>query len=157
MADFDLIVDTLYVGSVWAGMQPERLAEAGVGSVLKLTAGDLSELDGLNVLDLSFPDAQSIPPGFLRRGVDFIAAEQAAGRGVLVMCAAGISRSPTFVLAYLVEKKGCDLREAFQRVRAARPIAAPHPVLWLSLLAFLGTPYSWADVQSWLTGDLRPH
>ena len=75
--------------------------------------------------DLSFPDAQSIPPSFLRRGVDFIAAEQAAGRGVLVMCAAGISRSPTFVLAYLVEKKGYDLREAFQRVRAARPIAAP--------------------------------
>jgi atypical dual specificity phosphatase len=157
MADFDLVIDTLYVGSVWAGMQPERLTEAGIGSVLKLTAGDLSELDSLNVLDLSFPDAQSIPLGYLRRGVDFIAAEQAAGRGVLVMCAAGISRSPTFVLAYLVEKKGYDLREAFRLLRVARSIAAPHPALWLSLLAFLNTPYSWADVQSWLTGDLRPY
>jgi protein-tyrosine phosphatase len=156
MANFDLIIDTLYVGNVWASQQPERLAEASIESVLKLTVGNLEELNGLHVLELPFPDAQPIPPGYLRRGVDFIAAEQAAGRGVLVMCAAGISRSATFALAYLVEQ-GYDLHEAFRLMREARPIAAPHPVLWMSLLAFLDTPYTWGDVRNWLTYDLGKH
>ena len=58
----------------------------------------------------------------LERAVEFIhGAIQNDGR-VLVHCAAGISRSTTVVLAYLVAKRGMSLRKAFEHTLEARPV-----------------------------------
>jgi protein-tyrosine phosphatase len=97
---------------------------------------------------LAFPDGWLIPQGYLRRGLDFVHVNEAAGNGVLIMCAAGVSRSATFTLAYLVER-GYDLQDAFLHLRECRPIVSPHPSLWISLLEFFDEPYSLNDVLSW--------
>jgi predicted protein tyrosine phosphatase len=46
---------------------------------------------------------------------------------VLCHCLAGISRSPTVVIAYLIGKMGMSLPQAFDIVRERRPIADPNP------------------------------
>jgi len=46
--------------------------------------------------------------------------------GVLVHCRAGISRSPTIVIGYLMWKEGMSLAEAYGLVKEKRPIILPN-------------------------------
>jgi hypothetical protein len=84
------------------------------------------------VLQLVVQDGRSVSAGLLRQGASFLRAERAAGRNVLVACAAGISRSSSFVVAYLVSE-GLDLEEALSTVMERRRVALPHPALLQSI------------------------
>eukprot|EP01117_Protostelium_nocturnum_P006239 TRINITY_DN2252_c0_g1_i1.p1 TRINITY_DN2252_c0_g1~~TRINITY_DN2252_c0_g1_i1.p1 ORF type:complete len:326 (-),score=61.22 TRINITY_DN2252_c0_g1_i1:36-1013(-) len=46
--------------------------------------------------------------------------------GVLIHCAAGISRSSTLTIAYLMQTMGFSLSEAYKYVRERRPIISPN-------------------------------
>jgi len=68
-----------------------------------------------------------------KRIVDFIArAERCKGR-ILVHCTAGASRAPTAVMAYLVAARNIPLVDAFEYVRALRPLANPNNRFLLQL------------------------
>jgi len=54
-------------------------------------------------------------------------------KGVLVHCAAGVSRSAAVILAYLMRHEGMTLREAFLFLRQKRPIVAPNDGFWKEL------------------------
>jgi predicted protein tyrosine phosphatase len=148
MKSFNQVLDRVYIGSLFAMSEQEALREAGITSVLKLTHSSIGVEDGFTVMELPFPDGWLIPDGYLRRGLDFVRDQEAQGNSVLIMCAAGISRSAAFTLGYLVER-GYDLHEAFEHLRTCRPAISPHPSLWISLLEFFGEPYSLNDVLSW--------
>jgi hypothetical protein len=53
------------------------------------------------------------------------------GGRTLVACAAGVSRSATLVLAYLMKREGLSLPVACTLVRSVRPIVQPnHGFMW---------------------------
>ncbi len=59
---------------------------------------------------------------------DFIHAQVEQGHNVLVHCAAGISRSTTLVLYYMLKYRGYpSVRAALAKVRVERPDAEPNP------------------------------
>ena len=55
---------------------------------------------------------------------------------VLVHCQAGISRSPTVVIAYLMNKYNMSMNEAYDRVRNKRPIIAPNIIFMSQLMDY---------------------
>ena len=93
--------------------------------------GALPELltDGLHFLLLSFSLSPSPPP----RPPDSV--KESSGR-VLVHCQAGISRSATICLAYLMMRKRVRLDEAFEFVRQRRSIISPNFSFMGQLLQF---------------------
>ncbi|HNT74749.1 MAG TPA: dual specificity protein phosphatase [Anaerolineae bacterium] len=77
---------------------------------------------------LWLPTTDDRPPTLemLTRGVAFITAHIAAGRGVYIHCAAGVGRAPTMAAAYLVSK-GLTPSLAWERIRRVRPFIRPTP------------------------------
>lgn len=57
----------------------------------------------------------------------------ARGEKVLVHCAAGISRSASVVLAYLMRRDHCSLDQALATLRAIRPCVSPNPAFMAEL------------------------
>ncbi|XP_074562844.1 dual specificity protein phosphatase 1-like, partial [Curcuma longa] len=57
---------------------------------------------------------------------NFIDEGRSSGGSVLVHCFAGMSRSVTIVLAYLMKKNHITLHEALSLVRSKRPHVAPN-------------------------------
>jgi len=77
----------------------------------------------LDVLDLP---SQNIRKHF-DTFIEFIDnALRSKNNNVLVHCSAGISRSPTLVLAYMMKKNHWTLEEAFDKMRKLRPIVDPN-------------------------------
>ena len=55
---------------------------------------------------------------------------------VLVHCQAGISRSSTIVIAYLMKKKGISLETAFRETKKIRSIVEPNILFYSQLYEF---------------------
>lgn len=68
--------------------------------------------------------------------ITFIQAELDKGRGVLVHCQAGMSRSVTIVAAYLMYTQNIDPTAALEIIRNARPNVEPNPGFLLQLEIF---------------------
>ena len=71
---------------------------------------------------------------WLKRVVGFIDAQRCARRTVYVHCLAGVNRSATVVIAYLMFEHGWHRDQALAHVQSKRPCAQPDPSL-MQLLA----------------------
>lgn len=121
----------LLIGKHRETLDAEGLARAQVDALLHLA--DEVEPSGVATLCLPIEDGEPLEAATLRQGVDFVLAQRAAGKRVLVACGAGISRSTSFAIATLKEAEGLSLLAAAREVRRAHPDDVPHPVLWSSL------------------------
>lgn len=148
----DHVVDQIYISGWRATQYGDYLRQAGITHVLKLYEGIPSFPPDFNVCENPVDDGEFLALEPLQRGVTFVLEQVDAGRPVLVMCGAGISRSSTFVLATLVQR-GYDLRDAFFLLREKHLEATPHPYLWLSLITHYSLPYKLPEVLEWMRRD----
>lgn len=128
----DEVETGLFIGSMDARLCVEQ---RGIGAVVAcLTAEEHAALKPLPVgvveHHVLMDDTTSFEHDALHSLVvdatSFIRTQIAEGRNVLVHCAAGISRSATVVLAYLMLRDSISFPEALQRVREARPRVRPN-------------------------------
>lgn len=59
-----------------------------------------------------------------------------SGQGVLVHCQAGVSRSATIVIAYLMKHTLMTMTDAYKYVRSRRPVVSPNLNFMGQLLEF---------------------
>lgn len=131
--DFHWIVDGLALGNVRAGTTFDTLQQAGIDVlVIALPTLPRHKLayvhQGVSFLHVPVQDhpAEDLSRYF---GLvfDFIDGYLKAGRRVLVHCHAGISRSTTLLVAFLMRRYQWTRDQALQWVKQQRSIIAPNP------------------------------
>lgn len=124
-AEIDKINDKIFLGNSEAHKRKSILKALGVTHIL--TVGD--ELDILHPTEFNYKKIkvddfamENISKHF-EETYDFI--EEAQGK-IYVHCAAGVSRSSTIVIAYLMKKEGKLYEEALEYVKERRAVVKPN-------------------------------
>lgn len=126
-SSFSKIVDQLYLGNIKAATDKKLLKRHGITHVLQVAGGfrpmfqndfvykviEVGDVASANLLRHLPAAIQFIKDG-MRQG------------GVLVHCFAGVSRSATCVIAYLMQERQMQFEQAFSFVSKRRPVVFPN-------------------------------
>ncbi|KAK2837827.1 hypothetical protein Q5P01_015039 [Channa striata] len=130
----------LFLGSALHSSRKETLAAAGITAVLNVSSTCPNFYEGeFEYLRLTVEDslAADIRACF-STAIAFINSVKQGGGRVLVHCQAGISRSATICLAYLMQAQRFRLDEAFNFVKQRRNVISPNLAFMGQLLQFEG-------------------
>mmetsp|Transcript_16710 Transcript_16710/g.2726 ORF Transcript_16710/g.2726 Transcript_16710/m.2726 type:complete len:138 (+) Transcript_16710:76-489(+) len=123
------IIEGLYLGSVGAAYTYSSIKNFKISHILTVCDGlppkFPNEFEYTVIRILDEPNARL--SAHFRECVDLIHNILSQHRNILVHCFAGVSRSATIVIAYLMRYKGMVLRDAILHVRSRRPWINPNP------------------------------
>ncbi|CAF0959705.1 unnamed protein product [Adineta steineri] len=122
------IIPHIFVGNLNDAQNLDRLTQHGITHVVNCTPDlpfyweNKHKCLRIDVLDLPSQNIRK----YFDTAVEFIDNALRSKGNVLVHCSAGISRSPTLVLAYLMKKNHWTLDVAFDKMRKLRQIVDPN-------------------------------
>jgi hypothetical protein len=136
MAEFtEIIVDKLFLGNVRCVTEKKVLNILDINIIISILSEDEYERFGVTRdcigdrewcrLILEDDEDEKIGDYFtevrriIKEGIE-------KEKTVLVHCAAGISRSPSFIIAYLMRENGWDYEKAYRYVKDRRPYIRPN-------------------------------
>uniref|UniRef100_A0A670YR88 protein-tyrosine-phosphatase n=1 Tax=Pseudonaja textilis TaxID=8673 RepID=A0A670YR88_PSETE len=137
-AELSPILPFLYLGNERDAQNLEILLHLNVGHVLNVTthlplyhaeSGRL-RYKRLPATDNNRQDLRQ----YFEEAFEFIAHQ--SGKGVLVHCQAGVSRSATIVIAYLMKHTLMTMGDAYKYVKGRRPVISPNLNFMGQLLQF---------------------
>ncbi|KAJ7185749.1 hypothetical protein C8R46DRAFT_982515 [Mycena filopes] len=136
-ANMDEIIPGLWVGDIASATDTETLKANKIFSILSAMRGrvTINETFIRHQILLDDTEEQDVLVHFIP-AITFIQSELDKGRGVLVHCQAGMSRSVTLVAAYLMYTQNIDPQAALDVIRNARPNVEPNPGFLLQLEIF---------------------
>ncbi|XP_026570966.1 dual specificity protein phosphatase 2, partial [Pseudonaja textilis] len=132
------ILPFLYLGSCYHSSNKEVLESLGITAVLNVSSSCPNYFEG-HFLYKSIPVEDNHMADisvWFQEAIDFIDSVKASGGHVLVHCQAGISRSATICLAYLIQSRRVRLEEAFDFVKQRRGVISPNFSFMGQLLQF---------------------
>ncbi|KAG2482605.1 hypothetical protein HYH03_018489 [Edaphochlamys debaryana] len=128
----------LYLGDWDNAADGERLAELGVKRVLTIHnhPENLRLAPGLRHLRFSVPDIEDVDISqYFSEAFDFIDEARDKGQAVLVHCGAGVSRSATLVMMYLMRRNSWSAARARAHVLERRSCVRLNDGFWITLCA----------------------
>lgn len=132
------ILDHLYLGSAAHAGNLPLLERLGISALLNVSPNCPNHwperfiYETIPVEDNSTADIKA----HFHKAIRFINKVQDDGGKVLVHCRAGVSRSATLCLAYLISCRGMSLNDAYDEVKSKRRVIAPN-------FNFMGQLLSW--------------
>ena len=117
---------------------PDRLRYLGITMVINCTVARTHvNLEGVNCMRVPLEDSASARlDTYFDQCVDKIKETRAQGGKILVHCLAGISRSATICIAYLMKHGGMTLKAAFCHVKACRGYIRPNVGFFKQLIEY---------------------
>ncbi|XP_029466214.1 dual specificity protein phosphatase 5 [Rhinatrema bivittatum] len=122
------ILPFLYLGSAYHASRCEFLANLHITALLNVSrknSDSFKEQYHYKWIPVEDNHTADISSHF-QEAIDFIDTVRHAGGRVLVHCEAGISRSPTICMAYLMKTKRLRLEEAFDYIKHRRSMISPN-------------------------------
>ncbi|KAF9467838.1 hypothetical protein BDZ94DRAFT_1155524 [Collybia nuda] len=123
----DEVSSGLWIGDLPSALDVENLKTHRIFSILSAMRGRITINETFIRHQILLDDTEDAD--ILRHllpSIHFIQAELDKGRGVLVHCHAGISRSATIVAAYLMYSRNMDTESALEEIRNVRPNVEPN-------------------------------
>ena len=139
----DQKIGSLYLGDMY-GCEPYLLKQNDIGAVLQVLENPPSLPENMPHLVIAIADRPNETINF-EQCIEFIDIHRKAGKNVYVHCAAGISRSATIVIAYVMKYMFTNVdtknkaTSAFKFVKSKRPQVDPNFGFWCQLEMFAKT------------------
>ncbi|XP_035264011.1 hornerin-like [Anguilla anguilla] len=139
-AALSAILPFLFLGNERDAQDLELLLRLNIGFVVNVTthlplyhlATGLVRYKRLPATDSSKQNLRQ----YFEEVFEFIEEAHQSGRGVLVHCQAGVSRSATIVIAYLMKHTLMTMTDAYKYVKSRRPVVSPNLNFMGQLLEF---------------------
>lgn len=108
------------------------------------------ERQGIKYLSVPVDDLDEEPiHSYFEEATEFLSEAKSAGKSALVHCAAGVSRSTTLVLSFLMATLSLSLSQACTLVRTSRPIVDPNSGFVKQLLEYYRKEPDSNDEETW--------
>ncbi|RXN34943.1 dual specificity phosphatase 10 [Labeo rohita] len=139
-AELTAILPFLYLGNERDAQDLELMQRMDIGYILNVTTHlplyhyDLG-LFKYKRLPATDSNKQNLRQYF-EEAFEFIEEAHQAGQGLLIHCQAGVSRSATIVIAYLMKHTWMTMTDAYKFVKSRRPIISPNLNFMGQLLEF---------------------
>lgn len=135
--------DRIYLGRC-SDSRPEVLKALGITAVANLTQDYFEVPPEIKLLKLDQADGDYVSDSTLRTFLDWMDVTWAEGHTILIHCHAGISRTPSFLIAWFMHCSGCnrdsDLRREWSvyedKIGKIRPVIQPHYKLKKSIISY---------------------
>ncbi|KAF7202868.1 dual specificity protein phosphatase 22-B isoform X2 [Nothobranchius furzeri] len=142
------ILPDLYLGNLKDARDRELLARHNITHILSIHDTASPVLEEMTYLCIPAADhSKQNLIQFFKESIEFIHESRLKGEGCLVHCVAGVSRSVTLVVAYIMTVTGRGWVQALGAVRAARPCAGPNLGFLRQLEEFQNTEL--AQYRAW--------
>ncbi|XP_059497464.1 dual specificity protein phosphatase 10-like [Stegostoma tigrinum] len=139
-AELTTVLPFLYLGNERDAQDLVRLRQLNVGYVINVTTHlPLYHAQAGTVRYKRLPATDSSKQNlrqYFEEAFEFIEEAHQCGKGVLIHCQAGVSRSATLVIAYLMKHTLMSMTDAYKYVKGKRPIISPNLNFMGQLLEF---------------------
>ncbi|KAI9587375.1 hypothetical protein GQX74_003221 [Glossina fuscipes] len=144
-----ILENFLYLGSQ-DSVNKETLLNHNITNVLSIGI-EVSSLDLIKNIAKLFVPCLDLPETLLvdavfSKSFDFIEECRLNGGKILIHCNAGISRSPSVVIAYLMHYRGMDFQTAYKYVKTKRPCIQPNEGFLIQLKNYNKIPVNGNDL-----------
>ncbi|CAL1604005.1 unnamed protein product [Knipowitschia caucasica] len=149
------VVDGLFLGNIRDSEDRESLAKNGITHILSVHNNAKPVYEDKTYLCIQADDAssQNLLQHF-KDSIGFIHECRLNGGACLVHCLAGVSRSTTMVVAYLMTITKYDWEECLSAIKAVRSFVGPNYGFQQQLQEYQVTLVS--EYRTWLESSFRP-
>ena len=125
LKEINQITETIFLGNVEAAFDIKKLKELGIRKVLTVMSAFGNHYSEHDFKHKTIEVDDAYDTNLIRHFKECLLFMDGYDR-IFVHCAAGMSRSPTIVIAYLMWKKKLPLNDAINFVKNKRPVISPN-------------------------------